>query len=77
MRKKDSIEKLFLDCLDELAELAVVVVEEWSSPDVVQEYLENVVNGYYTKLQKIKRSRSGAGPSAELSAQLYREWRRR
>ncbi|MGB9826425.1 MAG: hypothetical protein ACPLRU_07110 [Desulfofundulus sp.] len=53
--KKDPVEKLFLECLDELAELSEVVVEEWNIPDVVQEYLQNVVSGYYASLQRIKR----------------------
>ncbi|AEG14337.1 hypothetical protein Desku_0730 [Desulfofundulus kuznetsovii DSM 6115] len=70
MSKKDPVEKLFLECLDELAELSEVVVEEWSSPDVVQEYLQNVVDGYYARLQRIKR-RKAAGPLSDLSARLY------
>lgn len=68
--RKDPIERLFLECLDELVELSEVVVEEWSSPDVVQEYLQNVVNGYYAKLQKIKRKKE-AGPLSDLSARPY------
>lgn len=53
-----SIKKLFEQCLDELTDLSNVVVEEWSSPDVVQGYLQNIVNGFGTKLRRMEQQNS-------------------
>jgi len=54
----NSVKVLFEQCLDELSELSNVVVEEWSTPDVVQEYLQNIVSNYGFKLRKLERQQT-------------------